>query len=262
MIIDIHTHCFPDKIAPRAVHILAQKSEISPYIDGTVRELKKSMGHAGVDVSVLQHIATKQEQTAGINRWAAEIQDHNILSFGTIHPDYPQWKDEIKWLVEMGIKGVKFHPDYQNFFVDEPKLFPIYQSLLESGLVILFHAGIDIGIPDPCHCLPQRLRNVITSFPGSKIVAAHMGGYRCWEDVEKYILGREVYFDTSFSFSDLGSTQMERIMKEHGVSKILFGTDSPWTNPAIEISNIRSMNFSSKETDMILGGNAKSLLNL
>jgi predicted TIM-barrel fold metal-dependent hydrolase len=128
--------------------------------------------------------------------------------------------------------------------------------------VILFHAGIDIGLPEPCHCTPYRLRKVIDLFPGSNIVAAHMGGWSCRDDVEKYLLGREVYFDTSFSFDGLGSAKMERVIKEHGVRKILFGTDSPWTDQASEIANIKSMNFSTEEADLILGNNAKKLLSL
>lgn len=262
MVIDIHTHCFSDKIAARAVRTLAQRSSLSPFTDGTVDGLKNSMTKSGVDISVVQTIATKPDQTTGINRWAYEVQDKNILCFGTIHPECTEWLSEIKWLAEMGFKGVKFHPDYQNFFVDEPRLLPIYQSLFEHGLVILFHAGIDVGLPRPYHCTPQRLVKVIDLFPGSKIVAAHMGGWRSWDDVEKYLMGRDLYFDTSFSYSELGSEHMERIIRQHGADKILFGTDSPWTDQAMEISDIKSLNLRVEETNMILGGNAKRLLKL
>lgn len=262
MIIDMHIHCFPDSLAPRAVSTLASNAGLSVYTDGTLGNLKGSMHNAGIDICVLQPIATKPEQTIGVNRWAVDVQDENIISFGTIHPDFPDWKAEVKWLVSTGIKGVKFHPDYQNFFVDEPRLFPIYEALYEAGLIMLFHAGVDLGLPSPYHCIPSGLRNVLDAFPGSKIVAAHMGGYRYWNDVEKYLLGREIYLDTSFSFNDLGSKAMEMLVKGHGVEKILFGTDSPWRDQSREVANIKAMNLSGEETDLILGGNAKCLLKL
>ena len=115
MIIDIHTHCFPDNLAPRAISTLANKANIQPYTDGTINGLKKSMKTAGINISFIQPIATKPEQTTGINKWAIESQDENIRFFGTLHPDFPYWKDEIKVLAQAGIKGIKFHPDYQNF---------------------------------------------------------------------------------------------------------------------------------------------------
>lgn len=260
MVLDIHAHCFPDQLALKAVPILAERAGIKAYADGTVDGLKKSMHHAGIDVSVLQPIATRPEHTAGVNRWAVEVQTVNIISFGTIHPDFPDWKEEIEWLAGAGVKGVKFHPDYQNFFVDEARLFPVYEALAESGFIMLFHAGTDIGLPDPCHCTPLGLKKVADAFPGAKIIAAHMGGYQHWENVEKYLAGREIYLDTSYSFNDLGPEGMENMIKAHGVEKILFGTDTPWTDPSAEIAKINSLNLSRREIDGILYHNAKSLL--
>lgn len=262
MVIDIHTHCFPQNLAARAVGILAEKSGIPAYTDGTIENLKKSMHLAGIGLSVLQPIATKPEQTEAINRWVVGLNEKNIIGFGTIHPDYSHWKDEIKWLAGNGIKGVKFHPDYQDFFVDEERLFPIYQFLFEAGFILLFHAGIDIGIPGPCHCPPSRLKNVLDLFPGSKIIAAHMGGYLSWNEVEKHLVGSEVYLDTSYSFKDLGAAPMERLIRAHGTGKILFGSDSPWSDQSREVENIKSLNLSSEEISMILGGNAGRLLRL
>ena len=125
---------------------------------------------AGINISFIQPIATKPEQTTGINKWAIESQDENIRFFGTLHPDFPYWKDEIKVLAQAGIKGIKFHPDYQNFFVDEPRLIKISEKIFEAGLIILFHAGIDIGLPKPYHCTPQKLKKVLDSFPGLRLL--------------------------------------------------------------------------------------------
>lgn len=262
MIIDIHTHCFPDTLAPRAVPALAKAGNTPAYTDGTITDLKKSMVLANIDISVLQPIATKPEQTPGVNRWAINVQDEHIVAFGTIHPDYVDWRDEIKQLTAANIRGVKFHPDYQKFYVDDPKLFPIYEALTENRMILLFHAGIDVGLPDPCHCTPPRLRKILDAFPDARIVAAHMGGYKCWDDVERYLVGQNIYFDTSFSLEELGYDNMQRIIRNHGTDRILFGTDSPWTDQATEVSLIKFLDLSRKDTNLILGENTRNLLRL
>lgn len=262
MIIDIHAHCFDDDIAKKAVPILAKKANITAYTDGTISNLKRSMKDSGIDISVIQSIATKAKQTPVINSWIATIKDSNIIPFGTIHPEYKEWKEEIRKLVSIGIKGIKFHPDYQNFYVDDPNLFKIYEEIFNNNLIILFHAGIDIGLPKPCHCTPKRLRNVINIFRGATIIAAHMGGYDCWDDVEKYLLGEEVYFDTSYTSHILKPSLMTKYIKEHGTNKILFGTDSPWGNQSEEVEFIQSLSLTEEEKFDILGGNAKKLLRL
>jgi len=262
MIIDIHVHCFPDVLAPKAIATLAEKGEIEPYTDGTVTALESSMDRARIHISVLQPIATKPQQTFGINRWTASVQNEKILTFGTIHPEYPRWEEEIKWLKEQGIKGVKFHPDYQHFYVDDKKVYPLYEKLFSEGMILLFHAGLDIGFPPPYHCTPERLARLLDTFPGGVMIAAHMGGYQYTEDVKRHLVGRDIYLDTSFSFRAMGTAQMSELIKQHGVEKILFGSDSPWGEQIYEISCIRSLNLDDKEVEAILGNNAARLLDL
>jgi predicted TIM-barrel fold metal-dependent hydrolase len=262
MIIDIHTHCFPDELAAKAIPLLSEKAGISAFLDGTLKQLKKSMSDAGISVSVLQPIATKPDQTTGVNRWAVSVQDDNIISFGTVHPEFFGWKDEIRRLSEASIRGVKFHPEYQDFFVDDPKLFPIYESLVDLGFIILFHAGVDLGYSYPYHCTPCRLKKVLETFPDATIVAAHMGGYRYWDEVERHLMGKNLYLDTSYSIEELGNDGAEKIIKTHGAQKILFGTDSPWLDQSKEVSLIKSLKLSDDEINGVLGGNAKCLLNL
>lgn len=262
MIIDIHTHTFPDSLAARAIVTLTGKAQIPAYTDGTVSNLKSSMKAAGIDICVLQHIATKPEQTVNVNRWAVDVQDADIISFGSIHPEFADWKSEIRRLAASGIKGVKFHPEYQDFYVDDKKLFLIYDALCEAGLIILFHAGEDLGFPPPCHCTPPRLSKVLDTFPGAKIIAAHMGGFRYWDEVEEYLLGRDIYLDSSFALNDMTPERMVDLIKAHGTDKILFGTDSPWTDQAREVAKIKSLNLAGEELDAIFSGNAKQLLDL
>jgi predicted TIM-barrel fold metal-dependent hydrolase len=262
MIIDVHTHCFPDELAEKAIPILSEKADIPAFVDGTIKQLKQSMTDSGVDISVLQPIATKPSQTTGVNRWAVSVQDSSIISFGTIHPEFSDWKNEIKWLVEAGVKGVKFHPEYQDFYVDQPEVFPIYEALFDAGLIVLFHAGVDLGYTEPFRCTPDRLSKVLDAFPGGIVIAAHMGGYMYWDKVEQYLLGRNIYLDTAYCFEALADGGMEKLINAHGVEKVLFATDSPWKDQTDYVAKCKALNLSREEIDAILGGNAKHLLGL
>lgn len=262
MIIDIHTHCFPDKVAQRAIYVRSQKFGLTPATDGTVGGLKRSMLNSDVNISVLQNIASKPEKNMEINRWAASVQDDNIFSFGSIHPDFPNWKEEIIWLASHGFKGVKVHGDCQNYFVDDPHLFKIYEAIFDAGLIILFHSGVDTAFSEPFHTTPARLKKVLDTFSGSPIIAAHMGGYRYWDDAEKYLLGKDIYFDTAYSIHELGIERATDFIKTHGPEKILFGTDSPWRDQAMDISLIKLLKLNPDEINGILGNNAKKLLQL
>lgn len=262
MIIDFHTHCFPDELAPRATAVLAKRAGIPQRLAGTIKDLKRSMKKAGVSSSVVLGIATKPMQTVTINDWSREINDGQIIAFGSVHPEYEDWKKELERIKEIGLKGIKLHPDYQEFFVDEQRMFPIYEKAFELGLIVVFHAGVDIGLPPPVHCTPAALRKVVDAFPGGNIVAAHMGGYDCWNDVEKYLVGRDVYFDTSYSLDKIGRETFSRIAAAHGCKRILFATDSPWTDQEEEINRLKSFGLSPEAGQAILYGNAARLLGL
>jgi len=262
LIIDFHVHCFPDEIAERAVRSLSEVSDLTPRSNGTVKGIKASMKNAGIEKSVLLNIATKPQQTRNITRWAASVQDESINAFGSIHPDYEEWKDELKRLNDAGIKGVKFHPDYQKFFVDDPKMFPMYEKAAELGLVMVFHAGVDIGLSPPYHCTPERMKRMVRAFSGAKIVAAHMGGFDYWDEVESCLAGEQLYLDTSFSLHKLDRQQFLRIAKKHGFEKLIFATDSPWGDQTQEVERLKGMLLPYDVTEAILGGNAAKLLGL
>ncbi|MGB9792563.1 MAG: amidohydrolase family protein [Thermacetogeniaceae bacterium] len=260
MVIDFHTHCFPDELARRAIPLLASRAKIKPHVDGTVTDLCRSMRKAGIFLSVVQPVATRPQQVRKINEWARGNQRRELLFFAAFHPDLERPFEEIKRIKDQGFKGIKLHPDYQEFFVDEERMFPIYEAIFNEELIILFHAGVDVGLPPPVHCTPKRLANVLRLFPGGKVIAAHMGGYLCWDEVERELLGKEVFFDTSFSFCKLGKERMRRMILEHGPEKILFATDSPWTDQSEEVANIRSLGLPEDLTQKILGLNAASLI--
>lgn len=262
MIIDIHVHCFPNEVAPQAIASRSQRFRLAPLTDGTVKGLQNLMAETGIDLSVAQPIAAQPQQTIKMNRWAASSKEEGVISFGTIHPDFLDWKQEIKWLAGQGIKGVKFHADCQGYYVDDRHMLAIYEAIFEAGLIILFHSGADRAFAEPFHCTPSRLRKVLDTFPGSPIIAAHMGGYKYWDDVEKYLLGQDVYLDTAYSIHEMGLEKTQKFIKRHGPEKVLFGTDSPWRHQAQDIALLRKLELKDEDLNAILGNNAKKLLGI
>jgi len=262
-IIDIHTHVFPDELAERAVKQLTGRSGETAFTDGTVGGLKQSMAQSGISLSVVQPVSTKASQVASINSFSiAMLDDPRLVPFGTLFPEQAGLKEETRRLSEAGIKGVKFHPDYQAFYVDEERLFPTYEAMEEGGLIAFFHAGVDIGLEPPYHCTPERLVKVLDRFPGLTVVAAHFGGFRMWEEVDQHLVGRNLYLDCSYTLDYLPHADFVRMSRTHGIGKVLFGTDSPWADQAKEVRMIRETGLTEEELSAVMWDNAARLLGL
>lgn len=262
MIVDFHTHIFPDEFAHKAVKTLASKVTIIPSFLGKKQELLVSMKTANIDYSVILPVVTKPSQTAKANEWAASMQKDGIISFGGLHPQNEDWKAQIDNATLLGLKGIKMHPDYQDFFVDDKKLFPIYEYILNKNLILLFHSGEDIGLPPPTHCTPFRLRKVIDALKGGIIVAAHLGGFRMWDEVLKHLVGTNIYFDTSMGLEYYGKDIFLEIVNNHSSEKILFGTDAPWCVQKDELNNMKALNLEQKVFENITFNNAAKILKL
>ncbi|MGI5849761.1 MAG: amidohydrolase family protein [Christensenellales bacterium] len=261
MVIDFHTHCFPDAVAKKAIPELEESGCVKALHDGTVGSLKQLMDECDVDISIVLPVATKPSQVPVINDWAKSSADDTLCFFGALHPDDPYFYENAKKLKEDGFRGVKLHPDYQHFYADEPRMMPLYEALRDLGLIVSLHSGMDIGYPVPVHCTPLMIKNIMESIKGLKIIAAHMGAYALWQDVEALLIGLPIFFDTSYSYHALKQQGMERIIKKHGAENVLFGTDSPWKRADTEISRIIALNLPARDIDKILFGNALSLLN-
>lgn len=262
-IIDVHTHVFPDNLAARAVKQLIGNSDEIAFTDGTVGGLKASMRKNGVEVSVTQPVSTKATQIGPINAFSAgQLKDPALIPFGSLHPDYEEFEEEVGRLKAAGIRGVKFHPDYQSFYVDEERVFPIYQALSDAGLMILFHAGVDIGLGPPYHCPPDRLARVLDAFPKLTVIAAHFGGFQMWDDVDRYLVGRELYLETSYTLAWLDHAEFVRMARAHGLGRVMFGTDSPWADQGVEIDLIRKTGLTDDELDQVFSRTAAKLFNL
>ena len=226
MLIDFHTHIFPDKIAERTVQILKDNIvrmhgvSCENYADGTLNGLLDSMNKNGVDISVVLPIATKPKQTPSINSFAQTVQSDKIVSFGSLHPDEDDWEEVLENLAQSGFKGIKLHPEYQGFFIDSERSIAILKKADELGLYTTLHCGEDIGMPPPVHCPPDKLRHVLDYVSGDKIIAGHLGGFREWDDVEKYLVGTDILFDTAYLTGFIEPEQYRTIIKNHGAHKI------------------------------------------
>ena len=277
MIIDFHTHAFPDTIAKKAIPILEASGKIKAHTDGTISDLIDKSRKAFVDYSLVLPVATSPRQVKSINSFAIEVNNNykntHILSFGGLHPDYIDYEEEIIRLKESGIKGIKLHPQYQDTFIDDMKYINIIDKAFEFGLIVILHAGIDIGIPTEVKVTPDRILKLLDSLKHKGIlVLAHMGSWGMWNEVYDKLLGKDIYIDTAFSLGYaiqedkkiplLSKSEVEAFIKKHGADHILFGTDAPWAEFKPYIDFINDLNISDKDKNLILGLNALKLLKI
>lgn len=263
MLIDFHTHCFPDNLCERAMRKLIYASgNIMTHTDGSLFGLKSYMNKNGVDVSVVLNIATNPRQQKNVNDFAASINNKkDIFSFGSVHPDSPDIYEELERIRDLGMKGVKFHPDYQNFESDDPKMKPIYKKISQLGLITVFHAGFDYGFPPPYKNMPKAMARAASWFD-SPVVAAHWGGLNCNEDVLRYLCGENLYLDLSFGYCSMPKAYASMIIQKHGTDKLLFATDTPWHSVDMEMRLLSCLELSEDEMNRITHLNACSLLGI
>lgn len=236
MIIDFHTHIFPDKIAGRTLDYLSDIFGASPFADGTHTGLCDSMKKAEVDVSVSLPAVTKVSQVESINRFASAFTEGAVISFGGIHPECENYKEILKEIKNLGLKGIKLHPDYQDMYFDDIRYEHIVDTASELGL--------------------------ITVVKPEKLVLAHMGGNEMWDEVEKYLVGQNVYFDTGVILDRMPEEQFLRMLHMHGADRILFGTDSPWADQKKFVTLFDQMSLTEEEKMAVFSGNAKKLLGI
>ena len=221
-----------------------------------------------MDLSVVCPVATNTRQPEKINRLSAELNERmdetKVFHFGAVHPDCENYKKIIDDIVAMELKGIKLHPDYQNTFFDDEKYMRIVDYAANKGLGIIVHAGEDVGLPDTIHCTPDMVLNLWKHIQPDKLILAHMGGWRLWDEVEEKIIGLPVYLDTAVVLNrlfpvKLENEQFQRMVKNHGADKILYGTDSPWYNQMQALEDFENSGLSKDNKELILGENANKL---
>ena len=258
--IDFHTHAFPDDLAARAVPLIAKEADIPAFLDGKVSSLLRSMDQAGIERSVICSIATKPAQFRKILDWSKSVRSDRLILFPSVHPAAPDVLTQIRMIHAEGFLGVKIHPYYQEFYLDEPRMEPIYECMRECGLMVFCHTGFDAAFPRERRADPERIWKVITKFPGLKFIATHMGAWEDWVEVERWLIGKPVMLETSFAIPYCGAELARRLLMAHPADCILFGTDSPWAGQAEEIERVRALNLPADRQQKLFYDNARRLL--
>ena len=280
MIIDFHTHTFPDKIAESSIRVLEETSDTLGFTDGTNKGLIKSMKRAGIDMSVILPVVTNPVKASHINHYAAEVNQSTdktgLFSFGGIHPDCDDYKELIRECASLGLKGIKLHPDYYGVMFNDIRIKRIVSYANELGLIVLTHAGMDIGLYPPICCTIDSILEVLREVNPEKLVLAHMGGWMNWEEVTERLSGENVWIDTAFSlgkinwrdkdyhapFHMLSDEMFVKMVRAFGSEKVLFATDCPWADQKDYVNRIKSADLTDDEKENIFHRNAEKLLGL
>ncbi len=282
MLVDLHTHTFPTAIAAVTIEKLKQQSHTAAFTDGTVDQLRASMERAGVDYSLVLPVATNIRQVVNINNVSAQLNasafETGVLSFGAMHPDFPDWKAELARIQDLGMKGVKLHPVYQGVDFDDPRYLRILDRAAELGLIVLCHGGRDVGFPDRVNVTPAMVLHAVREIGDFPLIMAHMGGWHQWDQVEELLADTKVCLDTAYALgrihplgdgfygpSDLPmmeSEQFVRMVRRFGAHRIFWGTDSPWQDQQESLDLFLQQPLTPEEQQKILGGNAQALLGL
>ena len=258
-IIDFHAHAFPDAIAQKARDFLEDYYHLPMFGNGRLSHLIETSMDGGISRLVVCSTATTPKQVVNINNWLSAAQNENpyLIALGTLHPDFEDIAQETQRIIQLGLHGVKLHPDFQHTDLLCPGMMEICKCC-EGKLPLLIH----VGDKNTTYSKPQKIAKIMEMFPDLTIIAAHMGGYSEWNDAEKYLIGKNCYIDTSSSFCGLSYDEMARLIIKHGHKKVLFGTDYPLAGAKEELARFMQIPLSDEIRQDILYNNAAQLLGI
>lgn len=259
MVVDVHTHAFPDSLARRAIEALTT-GMAKPFSDGTVGGLLRSMDAAGVDRSVICSIATKPEQFDPILQWSKSIASDRILPLASIHPADPRAMERVGVVKAAGLSGLKIHPYYQGFDLADETLSGFFGAVESYGLLLVSHTGFDLAFTQDRVADAVRIMKLTSRFPKLKFLATHFGGWNDWDEVESKLIGKPVNLEISLSLEFLPRERARRMILAHSPERLFFGSDSPWGNPVESLRLLRDLDLPAALLDAILSGNALRLL--
>lgn len=256
-VIDVHTHVFPTAIRDRAISAIGEYYTREMFGSGSLKDLLDNGDEINVVKYVIHSIATKPNQVETINNYVADLQDKNecFIGFGTIHPKTKDISETIDEVISLGLVGIKLHPEFQNFNIDDPHMLPIYEAI-EDRLPLLVHMGDE----NTTSSSPERLSNILEMFPSLTVIAPHLGGYTMWDEVIEKLVGKNLYFDTSSALRFIDKEKAIDIIRTHGTDKVLFGTDYPMWLHNEELPLLYELGLTEEENEQILYSNAAKLL--
>ena len=260
-IMDAHAHIYPGKIAEKATASVGAFYGVDIGTAGFPHALVESGDKIGVSRYLVCSVATKPEQSRAINDFIARkcAQYPQFLGFAALHPQQEDWDEEITRILALGLRGVKLHPDFQRFAIDDAAMLPIYERLCAEGLPVLFHMGDERFD----HSAPRRLANVLRALPGLQAIAAHFGGYCNWDEAERELCAfPTLRFDTSSSLWRLPPARALELIRSFGPRRLLFGTDFPMWDHTGELARFLALGLSDEDNDQILHRTFEELFGL
>jgi len=259
MVFDSHTHIFSEHVVDRAMEALGERYGAAPVARATPKGLLGHMDESGVDKALVLGVATKPSQVHTINDWITSLGEPRLVPFGSLHPHADDIADEIERLLDLGVKGVKLQPHFQDYELDDPAVFRMFE-LIGDRLIVLMHGGQEIIPIENLQPTPRRLLHLHETFPEVRFILAHLGGYLEWDGVEEMLVGRDLHLDASYIFGICPDERIGKIMRDHGLEKIIWGSDFPWQTQCQGLEGMARLKLSDEERAGVLGGNLRALL--
>jgi predicted TIM-barrel fold metal-dependent hydrolase len=261
VIIDAHAHVWPDRIAELALSA-NRLPELVARGDGTVDGLTADMSRSGVSMSCCLGIANEARHVDRVNEFVARLESESRFGFGTVHVDLPV-EENLASLKRHGVRAVKIHPLFQNFALDDPRLWKIFEAFGDE-IPVITHVGAGGDPHANSLSSPSMIRDIARQFPQLPLIACHFGGYKVLDDAEEMLSGADVVLETSWppSLKVLRPERVRRLIRNHGAERIVFGSDWPMTSPAEEIRAIEALGLSDDETKLVLGGTLTRILGI
>lgn len=256
-IIDFHAHIFNHKIAHLAIANLEKHYGMPWQCLGTFTDMKEEMDKSGFYKAVIFSTPTKPTQVTINNDFLFDLRDDRLIVFGSVHPDFEDTDYEIQRIKNHGLRGFKFHPDFQVFNIDDDKALFMYEKIGEDFPIVLHVGDKKLDFSNP-----ERLSRVLEKFPTHKFIAAHMGGYSVWEKEAKYLVGENVWFDTSSTMWEITPQKMVDMIRAHGADKVLFGSDYPAVSLQYEADRVEGLALTEEEKELIFHKNAEKLIDI
>jgi uncharacterized protein len=259
VIIDAHCHVWPDHIAKQVLG--NRPAGLDPVHDGTLGGLRRTLDSAGIDMALCLGIAGVAKNVARTNEFIGAVDRQRFIPFGTVHPGL-SIADNLRYLQDNGIPGVKLHPLFQDLSLGDPYVLDILRALAEAGIVVLTHVGAGGDDAANERGAPRHIRSIADSLPELKLIACHFGGYHLLDEAEEKVVGSSAYLETSWppTVADLPRDRIRGIIERHGVDRVVFGSDWPMTDPANEIAGVRALGLAPDKEKAVLGGNLAALL--
>lgn len=259
-IIDIHTHIYPDEIALKATASVRDFYQIgNEEMDGTVSMLLQRGKQAGISQFVVLPVAIRPDRVHGINDFIVSqaSQHREFIPFGTVHAKMDGLDDEVQRILNLGLKGIKMHPDSQRFAIDDLRLFPMYEAI-QGKIPVLLHMGDHRY--DYSH--PIKLRRILDLFPRLDVIAAHFGGYSMYETACELLKDTNCVMDISSSMMFMPKGVAEHYINIYGAERMAYGTDYPLWDPVAEVNHFLGLRLTWEQKEQIASKTAKRILKL